>query len=245
MNATRYGLPSYGCGGTTTVVIQPEKAIVSDLDRRRAALVYGLPSLHLIKVRSASAAGAFLSLIEQPRTMLPFQRPSRMMTTEPETYHFADDGRFPNSQLPLLVYRDALPPDPAAMARAFATNGWSNAWRDGILAFHHFHSIAHEVLGIAKGNVEIMFGGHSGQTVSVRAGDVVVIPAGIGHRNMGQTDDLVVIGAYPGGADYDTLRGNPAEHAAALRRIAALPVPKCDPVTGPDGSLRTHWIGTE
>ena len=25
---------------------------------------------------------------------------------EPETYHFEDDGRFPNSRLPVLVYRE-------------------------------------------------------------------------------------------------------------------------------------------
>ena len=44
----------------------------------------------------------------------------------PETYHLADDGsRFPNSPLPLLVYRAVLPPDPAAMERAFADHGWS------------------------------------------------------------------------------------------------------------------------
>ncbi len=64
-----------------------------------------------------------------------------------ESYHFADDGKFPNSALPLLVYRAALPADPAAMERAFAANGWSNSWRDGIFRYHHFHSIAHEVSG--------------------------------------------------------------------------------------------------
>jgi uncharacterized protein YjlB len=49
--------------------------------------------------------------------------------SEPETYRFADDGRFPNSPLPLFVCRTALPPEPAAMERAFAAHGWSNGWR--------------------------------------------------------------------------------------------------------------------
>lgn len=115
---------------------------------------------------------------------------------QPETYRFADDGSFPNLALPLLVYRDALPHDPAAMTRVFGANGWSNAWQDGIFRYHHFHSIAHEVLGIARGSVQLMFGGPSGQTVAVQAGDVVVIPAGVGHRNMGQSADLLVVGAY-------------------------------------------------
>jgi uncharacterized protein YjlB len=160
---------------------------------------------------------------------------------DPETYYFADDGRFPNSALPLLVYRATLPKNPTAIERAFRANGWSNAWRDGIFAYHHFHSIAHEVLGIAAGEVQVALGGPSGQTVSVRAGDVVVIPAGVAHRNMGQSGDLLVVGAYPGSADYDIRRGDPAEHAAAVRAIDAVPLPDCDPVSGSDGSLRRLW----
>ena len=93
--------------------------------------------------------------------------------------------------------------------------------------------------------MKVAFGGPSGQTVTVRAGDIVVIPAGVGHRNMGQTDDLLVIGAYPGGSDYDTLRGKPEEHENALRAIAAVPLPACDPVSGGDGPLRLLWSKAE
>ncbi len=166
------------------------------------------------------------------------------MDDAPETHRFADDGRrFPNSAFPLLVYRRALPPDPAAMERAFAANGWSNAWRNGIFRYHHFHSIAHEVLGIAAGEVRVAFGGPSGREVAVRAGDAVAIPAGVAHRNMGGSADLLVVGAYPGGSGYDIRRGDPAEHAAALRAVAAaVPLPDRDPVLGRDGPLRRLWI---
>ncbi len=75
----------------------------------------------------------------------------------------------------------------------------------------------------------------------MRGGDVVVIPAGVAHRNMGQSEDLLVIGAYPGGAEYDIRRGDPAEHHAALWAIATVPLPECDPVTGPAGPLRHLW----
>jgi uncharacterized protein YjlB len=163
--------------------------------------------------------------------------------SDPETHLFADDGRFPNSALPLLVYRRALPPDPAAMERAFAAHGWSNAWRDGIFPYHHFHSIAHEVLGIAAGEARVAFGGPSGRDVTVRAGDVVVIPAGVAHRKVGGSADLLVVGAYPGGSDYDVRRGDPAEHEAAARAIAAVPLPDSDPVSGRDGPLRRLWAG--
>jgi uncharacterized protein YjlB len=161
--------------------------------------------------------------------------------SDAEAYQFVDDGRFPNSALPVLVYRRALPPDPAAMERVFAAHDWSNSWRNGIFGFHHFHSTAHEVLGIAAGEVQVAFGGPSGQEVTVRAGDVVIIPAGVAHRNLGQGADLLVVGAYPGGSDYDICRGDPAEHAAAVRAIAAVPLPTNDPVLGRDGCLRRRW----
>ncbi len=162
----------------------------------------------------------------------------------PEAHRFDDGGGgFPNSALPLLVYRGALPPDPAAMERAFAANGWSNAWRDGIFRYHHFHSTAHEVLGIAAGEVRVAFGGPSGREVAVRAGDVVVIPAGVAHRNVEQSADLLVVGAYPGGVDYDLRRGEPGERGDAVRAIAAVPLPDSDPVSGPDGPLLRLWTG--
>ena len=160
---------------------------------------------------------------------------------QPELLHFAGDGRFPNSDLPVVLYRGVLRPDPDGMEQAFAANGWSNAWRDGIFAYHHFHSTAHEVLAIAQGEVQVMFGGPSGRTAAVRAGDVVVIPAGVGHCNLGQGSDLLVIGAYPGGAECDIRRGDPGELRAAQRSIAAVPAPACDPVFGRDGPLRRLW----
>lgn len=158
-----------------------------------------------------------------------------------ETHIFADDGRFPNSAFPLLVYRRALPADAAVMERTFAANGWSNAWRNGIFDYHHFHSVAHEVLGIAAGEAVVAFGGPSGREVTLRAGDVVAIPSGVAHRNIGASADLLVVGAYPGGSDYDIRRGDPTEHAASARTAAAVPPPDSDPVSGRDGRLPRLW----
>ncbi len=158
-----------------------------------------------------------------------------------ETHLFADDGHFPNSVLPLIVYRSAVAADAATIECVFAGNLWSNSWRDGILPYHHFHSIAHEVLGIAAGEVGVAFGGPDGAEVSMRAGDVVVIPAGVAHRNLGQSADLRVIGAYPGGATYDIRRGDPAEHAATKRAIAMVRLPETDPVYGSLEGVPVLW----
>ncbi|HEY1518865.1 MAG TPA: hypothetical protein VGF91_20720 [Solirubrobacteraceae bacterium] len=161
----------------------------------------------------------------------------------PETYTFEDDGSIPNSALPVVVYHHATGSDAGAAAyeELFAGHGWRGAWRDGIFAFHHFHSTAHEVLGIAAGTASVMLGGPQGQTFELVPGDVVVLPAGTGHRNLGSSADLLVVGAYPNGMRWDLRRGDPAEHDEVLANIAAVPLPDQDPVAGPDGPVVRLW----
>src|SRR6516165_8474034 len=73
-----------------------------------------------------------------------------------EDYFLADDGVVPNNpRLPLIVYRGALETDGDAAARCvalFDRNGWTGAWKNGVYAHHHYHSSAHEVLGVAHKN---------------------------------------------------------------------------------------------
>ena len=148
----------------------------------------------------------------------------------------------PNSKLPLLVYRHAVPADPAAIERIFTANRWPAAWRDQVHPFHHFHSDAHEVLGVASGSAKVRFGGPAGQLLDVSAGDVVVVPAGVGHCNEAKTADLLIVGAYPDNTERrDLRRGKPAEHDEVVRNIAAVKLPPADPVSGADGPLSRLW----
>jgi uncharacterized protein YjlB len=162
-----------------------------------------------------------------------------------ETYVFRSNGIVPNSSLPLIVRRGAVSPSEHDAVRTFkatfARNGWTNAWIDGIHDFHHYHSNAHEVLGIVSGSARVRFGGADGDLVGVTAGDVVVIPAGVAHACIEASDDFAVVGAYPGGADYDTIRDDPGALAASQQRIAQVPVPDADPVDGADGPLVKLW----
>jgi uncharacterized protein YjlB len=160
---------------------------------------------------------------------------------DPETFRFADDGVIPNSTLPLLLYRAALPGDPAAIERTFRANRWSGGWRNGIFPFHHFHSNAHEVLGIASGRATVLFGGPNGSALAVAAGDVVVIPAGVGHCRQAASAHLLVVGAYPDGANYNTCRGEQEVADEVRRAIAAVKLPRCDPVAGAEGPLLRLW----
>jgi uncharacterized protein YjlB len=159
--------------------------------------------------------------------------------------HDAGHPSLRGRRLPLLVYRRALAPEErdsaAVFERLFARNGWRGSWRDGIYPFHHFHSTSHEVLGVAGGTARVRFGGENGASLEVAAGDVVVIPAGVGHKNEGSSADFLVVGAYPEGRDWDVRRGDPAEREEVMANLARVPLPGADPVRGPGGPLAASW----
>jgi uncharacterized protein YjlB len=163
---------------------------------------------------------------------------------EVNTHWFADDGAIPNSSLPVLIYNHVEAAQaPASCEALFARNGWLGAWRDGIFSFHHFHSTAHEVLGVVDGSAEVMLGGPDGRTFELETGDVVILPAGTGHRRLRSDSDLLVVGAYPDGMGWDLRRGDPREHDEVLANIRGVPLSNCDPVHGPGGPLIQLRVG--
>lgn len=157
---------------------------------------------------------------------------------------FTDDGQFPNSRKPVVIYRQAIAEgdaSPEAMEALFDANGWPSQWRSGIYDYHHYHSTAHECLGVARGTATIQLGGPSGRAFEVRAGDVLVLPAGTAHRRVTEDPAFMVVGAYPPGQDWDLLRGEDGERPAADERIAEVPLPVTDPVGGQGGPLPGRW----
>ena len=112
--------------------------------------------------------------------------------------------------------------------------------------FHHFHSTAHEALAIARGTARLLIGGEGGEggaELGLMAGDVLVLPAGTGHKRIEASPDLVVIGAYPPGQHYAIERPDAAGLSRTLHAIARVPVPPGDPVDGPQGALTRLWKG--
>lgn len=76
----------------------------------------------------------------------------------------------------------------------------------------------------------------------MRAGDGVVLPAGVAHKNLGADPDFIVVGAYPAVCpDWDVKRGRPGERDDAVRAIESVPLPDRDPVYGDDGPLIEVW----
>lgn len=164
---------------------------------------------------------------------------------ETETRLFADDGRTPNNAtLPLVVMRHtaaASSEDPAAwFERTFTSHGWSATWRWTVYPYQHFHSTNHEVLGVFRGDARLMLGGENGAVFDVGVGDVIVIPAGVGHMRVEASDDFQVVGAYPEGKEPDLILPG-YDLFAARRRIAEVPLPGQDPVSGTDGPLMDFW----
>jgi uncharacterized protein YjlB len=163
---------------------------------------------------------------------------------EPELLKLSRNGWMPNNEhLPVLVYRDAFDvsgKDPASIfEQAFGRNGWPPQWRDGVYDFHHYHSTAHEVLGFARGHARLVLGGENGHEMTVKPGDVVVLPTGTGHCNLGSSSDFLVVGAYPPDQNWDICRTAPTPPDS--ERMQHLPFPNSDPVTGASGALTKHW----
>ncbi len=152
----------------------------------------------------------------------------------------ADDGRFINSPYPALVYRNVLPSSgqrassdlALAFEQLFTQHDWPPAWRAGLYTVHHYHGAAHEVLGIFSGWVHARLGGEGGARVTLHAGDAVLIPAGVAHRNEGQSPDFCAVGAYLKGMRVDMRYGRDEERRVDERRLAGLPAPTPDPVLG-------------
>jgi len=141
---------------------------------------------------------------------------------------------------PLLIYPQAVDKiSPETFEGLFTRHRWPAAWRNGVHPFHHYHSNSHEVLGIYAGEVTVQFGGPTGKMsgviVTAKPGDVIVLPAGTGHKKLSSRGSLGVVGAYPEGSAPDTCMG------FQKKKIEQVPLPACDPVYGAGGPLFTYW----
>jgi uncharacterized protein YjlB len=175
-----------------------------------------------------------------------------MSSTSDDTAHIvahrlAPAGAIPNHpRWPLLVYPGAVAiegSDPAAAFEAlFDRNRWPSAWRNGVFPFHHFHTKAHEALGVYSGEVTVQFGGDSGVVLTARPGDVIVLPAGTGHKKLSSHGTLGIVGAYPAGQHPDMNTPLLANARRSAKAVTLVPLPECDPVYGASGPLFTHWM---
>jgi uncharacterized protein YjlB len=171
-----------------------------------------------------------------------------MRTVKPRQLSFVSAEDAPNNpRLPVLLYRKVLPLQARGKAETFRAhfeeNDWRGIWRDTIYTYRHFHTNAHEALGIARGNAVVELGGENGKKIKLQAGDLLILPAGTAHRRISGSKNFSVIGAYPKGqAKYDMCR-DLCDCKNAPARITRTKLPESDPFYGVAGPLMMVWHG--
>ncbi|PLS18476.1 hypothetical protein CVD28_07395 [Bacillus sp. M6-12] len=165
------------------------------------------------------------------------------MDSQVKSFFLNDDGEIPNnSELPVIMYEGIFSDNPNGIEATFNRHNWSGSWTGDIYDFHHYHSNAHEVLGVKSGNAIVLVGGDAGERMELKAGDVIVLPAGTGHMKIGSSPDFEVVGAYPDSKTPNLIERDPAARAQALSEIKEVPVPETDPVFGKGGPLIQKWM---
>ncbi len=178
--------------------------------------------------------------------------------TQEEVFQYVKDSKsitylinpvdyFPNNdQLPVIIYKDVFNfekgKEASIIENVFKENGWQNSWRNSIYNYHHYHSKAHEVIGIYNGEADIQLGGPNGKELSVKKGDVIILPAGVSHKCLVCSREFACIGAYPPGQNYDMNYGKEEEIEKSKENIHNLPLPETDPVYGNEGELIKNWL---
>lgn len=153
-----------------------------------------------------------------------------------------DDGEIPNNPVfPVLVYKGVFGDRVEDMEPSFNRHDWTNSWTGDVYDYHHYHATTHEVLGVKSGQATMLIGGEAGERVELKTGDVIVLPAGTGHKKLDGTNDFEVVGAYSGGKHPDVRKKDPSARAQALSQISKVPAPPTDPVFGENGPLNKEW----
>ncbi|MFB6355053.1 MAG: cupin domain-containing protein [bacterium] len=158
---------------------------------------------------------------------------------------FESNGSVPNHpEWPLIVYEDCWTGDTGEIENVYRSNNWGGTWRNGIYSYHHYHSNAHEVLGVVNGSAVVLFGGPApgGVALELSAGDVAVLPAGTGHKRESSGGRLLVVGGYPKscpGWNLKKARSDPPSQI--MSDIRDTSSPSGDPIYGDAGPLVDTW----
>lgn len=145
-------------------------------------------------------------------------------------------------QKPLLIYHSAFAPSTVSASAIESHLGAVGVvvpqWRYTMYSTTHFHSTTHEVLCISSGRAKLCFGGEANAgriEPVVEKGDVVVVPAGVGHRLLeDQEGRFEMVGSYPKGCDWDMCYGKQGEEGK-VKGIERLSWFEKDPVYGEKG----------
>ncbi|KAL5002533.1 RmlC-like cupin domain-containing protein [Aspergillus recurvatus] len=155
--------------------------------------------------------------------------------------------RIPNTSIQsksLMIYHQAFDASAEELSKHLDKIGEvSPSWTYSMYPQTHFHSTSHEVLGVVSGSAKLCFGGEGNPDrfePEVSKGDLIIVPAGVGHRLLSETDrsqgSFKMVGAYPRGKSWDMCYGRPGEEENR-RNIESLEWFQADPLYGKDGPV--------
>ncbi|KAL2865333.1 cupin domain-containing protein [Aspergillus lucknowensis] len=153
--------------------------------------------------------------------------------------------RIPNTSIqskPLMVYHQAFHGTPDELSEHLENVGEvSPSWIYTMYSQTHFHSTSHEILGVVSGSARLCFGGEGNPhrfEPTVSKGDLIIVPAGVGHQLLSEPDTTEgpfrMVGAYPRGKSWDMCYGQPGEESK-WQAIGRLGWFGRDPLYGKDG----------
>lgn len=103
---------------------------------------------------------------------------------------------------------------------------------------HYPTGTSHEVLCISSGHATLCFGGEDNSQrveADVETGDVIVVPADVGHRLLEDKDGgFEMVGSYPKGTNWDMCYGKEGEEDR-VQSIGSLGWFDKDPLYGDEG----------
>ncbi|WWC68288.1 uncharacterized protein I206_102211 [Kwoniella pini CBS 10737] len=171
-------------------------------------------------------------------------------------HHIPAYQNFPNTSLrpyPLIIYHSAFP---SSISAASIESHLSKigivdpAWRFTMYTQHHYHSTVDEVLVVYSGSAKLCFGGSHDNPdrveVDATKGDVMIVPAGVGHALLDDKGGFGIVGSYPKGSkNWDMCTGKQKERVNQWVRIKQLNWLKGDPIYGNEGPVVDIGLGKE
>ncbi|KAG4418286.1 hypothetical protein IFR04_008562 [Cadophora malorum] len=175
-------------------------------------------------------------------------------TPAPEEYFIKNStSHVPNSPLPVLVYRSALPinPTPESTCARIEPNKWLKGGVFKHVGAHHYHSVTHECYAVFRGRSRLLLGRgpldpetEDDLLLDLDVGDAIVLPAGVAHCSLKSSDDYEYVGLYPEGSphwDNNFCKADEQETKLKASNARAVPLPESDPIFGIGGPLVDIW----
>ena len=171
---------------------------------------------------------------------------SPLKTLRVSSFQIPSYQLLPNTSIqhrPLLIYHSAFPSSTKAStieSHLTKIGVVQPQWRYTMYSTTHYHSTTHEVLAISNGKAKLCFGGEENPEsyeAVFEKGDVIVVPAGVGHRLMTDLEGgFEMVGSYPKGKQWDMCYGT-KEEEDKIKGIANLAWFEKDPIYGDEGPV--------